>query len=205
MSLVSAVDGGMLVRRGAGVVGSEMWAQDAAAVYGYAGSSATAAHLAPFTGPPPPTDPAAAGGPGAAVAHAASTSADTNTPSVSAQLVSAIPRSLQSLASPTVSVVPAVSAAAGPSSPVSILGTLTGPFSPLSLVGPTFSGYLFGHRDVRAALSRDQGRVLPEGVSIALGSRQRAVTGSRARVRDTYGPSTAGVSDNINSVVLSRY
>lgn len=35
-----------------------MWAQDAAAMYGYAASSATAADLTPFTEPPPATNPA---------------------------------------------------------------------------------------------------------------------------------------------------
>ena len=45
---------------------AEMWAQDAAAMYGYAGSSAAATTLTPFTTPPPTTNPA---GQGAAVAH----------------------------------------------------------------------------------------------------------------------------------------
>lgn len=37
---------------------ARMWAQDAAAMYGYAGSSAAATTLAPFTTPPQTTDPA---------------------------------------------------------------------------------------------------------------------------------------------------
>jgi len=36
---------------------AEFWAQDAAAMYGYAGSSAVAAQLTPFAPPPPPTTP----------------------------------------------------------------------------------------------------------------------------------------------------
>ena len=40
---------------------AEMWAQDAAAMYGYAGSSAAAATLTPFTAPPQNTDPAGLG------------------------------------------------------------------------------------------------------------------------------------------------
>ena len=36
---------------------AEMWAQDAAAMYGYAGSSAAAATLTPFTAPPQNTNP----------------------------------------------------------------------------------------------------------------------------------------------------
>jgi PPE-repeat protein len=54
---------------------SEMWAQDAAAMYGYAGSSATASQLTPFTAPQPTTNAAAESGQAAAVAQATSTSA----------------------------------------------------------------------------------------------------------------------------------
>src|ERR1700741_3186250 len=39
---------------------AEMWAQDAAAMFGYAGSSASASQVTPFTGPPQTTNPAAA-------------------------------------------------------------------------------------------------------------------------------------------------
>lgn len=47
-----------------------MWAQDVAAMYGYAGSAAAAAQLAPFTEPPPTTTPVAVAGQAAAIAHA---------------------------------------------------------------------------------------------------------------------------------------
>src|ERR1700744_4314472 len=53
----------------------EMWAQDAAAMYGYAGSSATASQLTPFTAPEQTTNSAGLGGQAAAVAQATSTSA----------------------------------------------------------------------------------------------------------------------------------
>jgi PPE-repeat protein len=117
---------------------AEMWAQDAAAMFAYAGSSATASQVTPFTEPPRTTNPAAGGGQAAAVAHAVGTSAGTNTQSVLTQLMSAVPQSLQNLASPALSV------AADPPSPLSILGTLTGPLSPLQLVAPGLTGYLFG-------------------------------------------------------------
>src|SRR5579884_4052837 len=45
----------------------EMWAQDAAAMYGYAGSSAAAATLTPFTSPLPNSNPAGLAGHAAAV------------------------------------------------------------------------------------------------------------------------------------------
>ena len=53
---------------------AEMWAQDAAAMYGYAGSSAAASTLTPFTSPPPTTNPAGAGSQAAAVAQSSTSS-----------------------------------------------------------------------------------------------------------------------------------
>jgi PPE-repeat protein len=78
----------------------EMWAQDAAAMYGYAGSSALATELTRFIDPPNTTTPAAAGGQSAAVAQATATpagqSAQTAASTVS-QLISAVPQALQQL------------------------------------------------------------------------------------------------------------
>ncbi|OBI83905.1 PPE family protein [Mycobacterium sp. 1245805.9] len=50
---------------------AEMWAQDAAAMYGYAGASAAASALTPFGPAAPATDPAGLGAQAAAVAQAA--------------------------------------------------------------------------------------------------------------------------------------
>jgi PPE-repeat protein len=66
---------------------AEMWAQDAAAMYGYAGSSAAASTLTPFEAAPATTS--------SGQATAASTSSPLS------QLVSTVPGALQSLASPT--------------------------------------------------------------------------------------------------------
>jgi PPE-repeat protein len=121
-----------------------MWAQDAAAMFGYAGSAAAAAQVTPFTGPPQTTNPASGGGQGAAVAHAVGTSVGTNTQSVATQLMSAVPQSLHNLASPVLSVATTSSAVADPQSSLSLLSSLTGPFSPLALVSPALGGYLLG-------------------------------------------------------------
>ncbi|MGO8967940.1 PPE family protein [Mycobacterium sp.] len=56
---------------------AEMWAQDAAAMYGYAGSSAAASQLTPFTAAPQTTNAAAPAEQAAAVAQATNTSAGT--------------------------------------------------------------------------------------------------------------------------------
>ena len=55
----------------------EMWAQDAAAMYGYAGSSAAASQLTPFTQPAQTTNATGLAGQAAAVAQATGTSAGT--------------------------------------------------------------------------------------------------------------------------------
>jgi PPE-repeat protein len=78
---------------------AEMWAQDATAMYGYAGSSAAASTLTPFTPPPPTTNPAGAGSQAAGVAQSSMSSG--------AQVITALPQALQSLASSTTSAAPA--------------------------------------------------------------------------------------------------
>ena len=76
-----------------------MWAQDAAAMYGYAASSATATQLTPFTGPQQTTTAGGMTAQSAAVSQAAATAAGTQQAAL-AQLVSAMPGALQGLASP---------------------------------------------------------------------------------------------------------
>jgi len=100
---------------------SEMWAQDAAAMYGYAGSSAAATQLTPFSVPVQNTNPAALVAQSAAVSQAAGTS----TQSMLSQLTSAVPSALQSLASPA-------SSASSTSGLSGILDTLNGSGSGLS-------------------------------------------------------------------------
>ena len=77
---------------------SEMWAQDAAAMYGYAGSSAAATTLTPFSTPSQNTNPAGVGAQAAAVGQAANTPAASVQSTVS-QLLSSVPNALQGLAS----------------------------------------------------------------------------------------------------------
>ena len=81
----------------------EMWAQDAAAMYGYAGSSAAASTLTPFTLPPQTTNPAGQAGQAAAVAQVTRNPAASGAQTILTQLTSAIPNALQSLATPLAS------------------------------------------------------------------------------------------------------
>ena len=74
----------------------EIWAQDAAAMYGYAGASAIATQLTQFTDPPNTTTPSAAGDQSAAVAQATATPAGSSAQTIAAT----IPKLLSSAAAP---------------------------------------------------------------------------------------------------------
>ena len=81
----------------------EMWAQDAAAMYGYAGQSAAASTLTPFLPAPNTTNPAGLAGQAAAVAQTTGTSAGTGAQTIvstGTQLLSTVPTALQGLAQP---------------------------------------------------------------------------------------------------------
>jgi PPE-repeat protein len=79
---------------------AEMWAQDVAAMYGYAASSASATALTPFTPPQHNTNPAGLAGQAAAVGQATGTSAGNvqSTVASAGQAFSAVPNALQGLA-----------------------------------------------------------------------------------------------------------
>jgi PPE-repeat protein len=110
---------------------AEMWAQDAAAMYGYAAASAVASTVSPFTPPAHTTNPAGLAGQAAAVAKAASTPAGTSaqtTASMTPQLVSTSTVS-QAVAQPT-----SAATSTSSTSPLSSLQNLLGP-SGLDILG----------------------------------------------------------------------
>jgi len=72
----------------------QMWAQDAAAMYGYAGSSAAAAELSPFAEPQEATNPSGLAAQAVSVTQATGTSGQQ---SALSQLISAVPSALQQL------------------------------------------------------------------------------------------------------------
>jgi PPE-repeat protein len=108
---------------------TEMWAQDAAAMFGYAGSSAAATQLTTFTSPPQTTNNTGVAAQSAAVAQATGTSAGSAVQTQLSQLISTVPNTLQGLATT------ATSASSG--SPLSgiagFMEQLTGPYSPVGL------------------------------------------------------------------------
>lgn len=78
---------------------AEMWAQDAAAMYDYAGASVSATTLTPFGPPPQIATLIATNTQGAAVAQATASAADSSIQTTLSQLLSAIPGALRNLAS----------------------------------------------------------------------------------------------------------
>jgi PPE-repeat protein len=79
----------------------EMWAQDSAAMYAYAGQSAAAAQVTPFASPTATTNAAGTAAQSAAVSTAQATSAATSSQSILQQLISLLPSNIQSLLTPT--------------------------------------------------------------------------------------------------------
>ncbi|OBA82857.1 hypothetical protein A9W99_09830 [Mycobacterium sp. 1164966.3] len=84
---------------------AEMWAQDAAAMYGYAASSAMASQVSPFAEPQQTTSPSGLTAQSAALVQAAATPAGTQQGTLS-QVLSTVPGTLQGMASPLSSATP---------------------------------------------------------------------------------------------------
>ena len=114
----------------------EMWAQDATAMYSYAGQSAAATKVTPYADPPQIANPAAQANQGAAVTSATGTSAGTAQSTLS-QMVTSTPSTLQNLASPA-----AKAAADPPTTPLQELWfLLTGQTILPSNLGALINGY----------------------------------------------------------------
>ncbi|TDH50033.1 PPE family protein [Mycobacterium talmoniae] len=113
----------------------EMWAQDAAAMYGYAGSAASASQVTPFTSPNQTTNPTGIAGQAAAVTQASGTAAGNSSAQVS-QLISSMPSAIQSLASPMSAATSAASGsgASGIGSILSGLGSSLGSTDYMSVI-----------------------------------------------------------------------
>ena len=102
---------------------AEMWAQDAATMYSYAGTSATATQLTPLTSPLPIARPGGLSGQAAALAQTTATSAATNTQALLSQLISEVPTALQRLATPSQPISAATPSASGLTGILQSLGT----------------------------------------------------------------------------------
>ncbi len=74
---------------------AEMWAQDAAAMYGYAGTSAAAATLTPITAPQQNTNPTGLAAQSAAASNSAGTSAGTSVETIVEKILDDINKALE--------------------------------------------------------------------------------------------------------------
>lgn len=110
---------------------AEMWAQDAGAMYGYAGSAAAATQLAPFNQPPDTTNPTGTANQAAALAEASGNSTASNISQQVSQLLNAMPQALQSLASNPVGTAAATTSDSFLTNWNLIFSTLTGSTTPL--------------------------------------------------------------------------
>jgi PPE-repeat protein len=128
----------------------EMWAQDAAAMYGYAGASSVASTVTPFTAPPDTTSPSGAVGMATAVTQAAATPVGTTAQLVTPLTSTAAPSVLQAAASTATS-------------------TMTSPLSALTASTSTSSSTTVATATSLASGSTSTASMLTSAVS-ALGS-----------------------------------
>jgi PPE-repeat protein len=135
----------------------EMWAQDASAMYSYAGSSAAASRVTPFTTPPTITNPAGTANQAAATAQAAGASTGTGVQSALSQLVSTVPGSLQDLASP-----------AATTTPTSLSSVLTNFLNSLTSTSSTGATTSLPGMDASSLISTMESDVLFFGMFMAL-------------------------------------
>ncbi len=130
---------------------AEMWAQDASAMYGYAGASATASQVNPFTSPPQTTNPGGLANQVAAAAQSTGTSSGTDVETLLSsgpQLISGTPQALQSLSAPQTlsglaSTATDTSTSTSSSSSMSLLNELSTPMKfasmPMSMLSKLFT------------------------------------------------------------------
>ncbi|KAA1251616.1 PPE family protein [Mycobacterium simiae] len=174
---------------------SDMWTQDATAMYVYAAASASIAQVTPFAPPPHTTNPAASALQGAAVAKAAGTSAGA-TQSALTKLISQAPNALLDLASPLSCLL--ASARAIPTPPAwllwledffNIISPFTGTF--YNVTGLPYFG--IGITNSLASTARAVGAIGPE-VAASVGIAEGAAT-EAAGMLGASGPIAASMGD----------
>jgi PPE-repeat protein len=179
---------------------TEMWAQDTAAMYGYAGASASASDITPFSQPPQTTNPAGTAGHAASLAHSSGTA--TSAPAQALpHVMSAGPQSLQSLAAPSAS---AAQAGSDPSLASALNQFAIGELSPLALIEFGINPQLLGV----------QNYLLPQGAVNITEATQQAFApggggllqlefGSTAPAASASGSPLAGVSAGFGRAALA--
>lgn len=156
---------------------AEMWAQDAAAMYAYAGSAAAATQVSVFDPAPEAADLAAVTRAVTAAENAGVRTASA-APSRVSQLMSAVPRALQNLNPSPAQAAPSLGdVGSGIGDIGKLLGDLVGPYSPLGHLSNLGSGWLIAGQLVGLAQN-------PPGVA--------GVLSGPAPVTGALGPLTGG-------------
>jgi PPE-repeat protein len=124
---------------------ADMWAQDAAAMYGYAAQSAAATRMTAFSAPPPTTDHDGLEAQAAAAAQAGGAAAGNTAQSVLTQMIATVPTALDGVASPAAATGPLLSALTALNNVTAQLSALI-PISssPLATQISTFFGNIAG-------------------------------------------------------------
>jgi PPE-repeat protein len=161
---------------------AEMWAQDAGAMYGYAGASSTASTMSPFTEPPQTTNPAGSGSHALAAGQAAGTSFGSHVQPGASQLMTS------TLGSG--STAPAPMPAPGPESGLD--GIMTG--ASAATMVPQNGSYLFSLVNSLSALSRMGG----SGAAAATGA--NAVGSALSAGSGGLGSSLAGLAGSGSAI-----
>ncbi len=171
----------------------EMWARDAAAMYGYAGSSAAASKVTAFSAPPLMTDPAGVTSHTAAAAQTVGSSAGAQADTVLStmpQLIATVPPALQGLASPS------------STSSTSALSALTPSLSQLSALTMPARFATYPLNFVQRAMTMAKGVATP-GAAAVTGVKATG-TGVSAGLAATAGvPAPAGLPNLSPAVVAS--
>lgn len=128
---------------------AQMWAQDATAMYGYAGASASASTLPPFSPPSPTTNSSGHDAQAAAVAHAIGSATSARTP-IPLQLTSTLHAARQQLTS-------ALGSSSAPTTQTSVLSELGTLLDAPSLAGNTGSNTFFLGANLDTVLSSGLG------------------------------------------------
>ncbi|MCW2662962.1 MAG: hypothetical protein JWP83_4114 [Mycobacterium sp.] len=177
---------------------AEMWAQDAAAMYGYAASAAVATQLSQFTEPQQTTSPSGLSAQSAAVTQAVATPAGSQQSTLS-QLISALPTTLQGLSSPVSSPTPAseiVGLLTGSGSGSSTLDNLWAEWGPNANIWNTAfsSGFYMPSNTLAPFLSLlGQGSAAGDAVDAA------GQAASGALGEEVAGPAVGGVGDAVSA------
>ena len=165
----------------------EMWAQDAAAMYGYQAAAQVASTFTPFTPPQQNTNPGGVGAQGAAVGQAAATPAGTV-----AQTVAAVPTQ----------VVPAAAVLPNGMSAASLTSSSTAPLSTAQLSSVTglsssSAALTSGTSLVSGATSGAGMAASGVGSSASMGTTGMSMLGSMSSLMNSLSPAVSGLGNHI--------